>query len=57
MRIYFYKINDIIDSSREYKMQRLILDRINQTENFIKMNLRNLNREVCCIFGSENSIL
>ena len=38
MRIYFYKINDIIDSSREYKMQRLILDRINQTENFIKMN-------------------
>ena len=57
MRIYFYKINDIIDRSREYKMQRLILDRINQTENFIKMNLRNLNREVCCIFGSENSIL
>ena len=38
MRIYFYKINDIIDSSREYKIQRLILDRINQTENFIKMN-------------------
>lgn len=28
-----------------------------KTENFIKMNLRNLNREVCCIFGSENSIL
>ena len=38
MRIYFYKINDIIDSSREYKMQRLILDRINETENFIKIN-------------------
>ena len=36
--VYFYKINDIIDSSREYKLQRLILDRINQTENFIKMN-------------------